>query len=556
MGWGWLIAWLPFLIPSDNPEAGVYPKDYFAPPVDIQMYLSGTFGELRSNHFHSGIDIKTQGREGLPIYAIADGYVSRIKVSPYGYGKAVYVTHPNGFTSVYGHLSEYSGAIGKAVEQYQYEQESFAIEIFPDPSSLLVKKGEQIALSGNTGGSGGPHLHFEIRNTESEIPINPLLFGYDIKDDLVPTTTRLYIYGYEPGQRNPAPKSYSIYGGKVADTILVDGTMAGIAIDAYDQLNGATNKNGVYALSMTVDGQPWMYMDFEQFGFHETRYLNAMIDYCQYQKNRNRFYRLFKLPANLLSVYKLVRKDGFVPLSTKRATPVQIDVADAYGNTSTVTCWLKRKKTPASPVFTAGKILPPTETYHLEYEGIDLTIPAMALYDTIRFEWVKQEGRDQDYSARYELHTDCEPVQYFMNLSLKTENLPDSLRDKALLVRLASNGRSYAEGGTWKDGWVQGNVRSFGTFTVQVDNENPSIRPYSIPRPGGTIKFSISDDLSGIEDYDAWVDDQWILMEYDAKRALLEGRIPADLASGEHLLKLVVRDERKNVATYSTTFNR
>ena len=337
---------------------------------------------------------------------------------------------------------------------------------------------------------------------------------------------------------------------------MVDDPYAGLAIDAYDQFNGASNHNGVYALSMMVRDRPWFYYDFERFGFNEIRYANALVDYCQYESHRNRYYRLFRLPGNLLSIYKVKEHDGFIRLSTHHATPINIQLADAYGNTTSVQCWLKEREMPETPVLQAGEVVAPTETYTVDQPDFQLTIPAMALYDTIRFEWVRKENQSKDYAPRIDIHTDCEPVQYNLNINLKTNGLPDSLRNKALLVRLASNGRFYAEGGQWKDGWLLGHARNFGTFTVWVDDEPPSIRPLSLPTAGGTIQFKISDNLSGIESHDAWIDNQWFLLEYDAKRDLLKGHIPTDLPVGEHLFKLVVRDERGNIATYEKTFKR
>ena len=150
-----------------------YPQDYFQSPLEIPLILSGTFAELRSNHFHSGLDIKTQQQSGLKVMAAASGFVSRIKVSHFGYGKALYITHPNGYTTVYAHLQNFNPEIDAYIKHRQYKNESYEIELFPKAGELLVNNGDIVAYSGNTGGSGGPHLHFEIRNKQ-EHPMNPM----------------------------------------------------------------------------------------------------------------------------------------------------------------------------------------------------------------------------------------------------------------------------------------------------------------------------------------------------------------------------------------------
>ena len=269
------------------------PQDYFSNPMEIPMILSGSFGELRSDHFHSGLDIKTQQREGIPIYAPADGYIHRIKVSHFGYGKALYITHPNGYSTVYSHLKKYAGPIQEYVKKKQYARESYSIELFPDPDVLPVKKGDLIAYSGNSGSSGGPHLHFEIRDPSSR-PMNPMLFGIEIPDTKIPIINTIMVY---PLSRE-AQVNNSQNPVKLRMILQNDGTYKteklnafgsiGFGVSTYDQQNGAYNKNGVYEIKAINNGEEIFKVLFNKFSFAETRYLNRFIDYGYFMTNKSR----------------------------------------------------------------------------------------------------------------------------------------------------------------------------------------------------------------------------------------------------------------------------
>jgi hypothetical protein len=271
-----------------------YPQDFFRSPIDGRIYLSGTFAELRSNHFHAGIDIKTGGEIGKNIYAIADGYVSRIKVSPYGYGHAVYIAHPNGFTSVYGHLNEILGPYGVYVKQQQYSKQKFALDLYFQVDQFPVNKGDTIAISGNTGSSGGPHLHFEIRETATQEPINPLLFGYQIKDHITPKIRGLRIYPAEKktlinGENQAVGFSLRGWGKEYkllnSDTISISGDFY-TAINTIDKQNDSENRNGVYQIELWIDSTLFYMHNMERINFSTSRYLNTLIDFDHYKKKQ------------------------------------------------------------------------------------------------------------------------------------------------------------------------------------------------------------------------------------------------------------------------------
>ena len=268
-----------------------YPQDYFSNPLDIPLILSGTFAELRSNHFHSGLDIKTQNRTGFKVFAAADGYVSRIKISHFGYGKALYITHPNGYTSVYAHLENFNPEIEAYVKKQQYINESFELELFPKAEELKVLSKEMIAYTGNTGGSGGPHLHFEIRDSNSR-PMNPLLFGIEISDTKKPIVSSVFAYPLsKDAQINQSENRVKIRlipqkdGSYNAENITAFGKI-GFGISTYDQQNGASNKNGIYKIDTYCNGKEKFKIAFEKFSFAETRYLNRFIDYEYFKNNK------------------------------------------------------------------------------------------------------------------------------------------------------------------------------------------------------------------------------------------------------------------------------
>ena len=288
------------------------PQDYFSNPMEIPLILSGNFGELRSNHFHSGLDIKTQQREGVPIYAPADGYINRIKVSHFGYGKALYITHPNGYSTVYAHLQRYAGVIQEYVKDKQYKKESYTLELFPEKEILPVKKGDLIAYSGNSGSSGGPHLHFEIRDPASR-PMNPLLFGINIPDTKKPLINTIFAYplgkdAQVNNSQNPIKLRLILQkdGSYKTENVTAFGRI-GFGISTYDQQNGASNKNGVYQIRAINNGEEVFKVLFEKFSFDETRYLNRFIDYAYYKTNRSRVQKLFRQSNNPISLILRIR---------------------------------------------------------------------------------------------------------------------------------------------------------------------------------------------------------------------------------------------------------
>lgn len=542
-----------------------YPQDYFRSPLDIPLSLSGNFGEIRSNHFHSGIDLRTNGREGLNTYAIADGYVSRIKVSPYGYGKALYITHPNGYVSVYGHLSRYSKTIEEYVKKAQYQKESFEIELFPQKDELKVSKGEVIAYTGNTGSSGGPHLHFEIRDEKTEYIINPLAFGLKVADNVKPRIKSIAIYPLEENSEvNGRNKSKIIkvhysrgkHSISASELPVVSGP-TGFAIETYDGENNSPGPNGVYQIELLVDDKKVYSHVFETFSFDQTRFVNAHIDYSGKHSSGHTLQRCFIVKNNQLNIYCDVNNRGVINFTDSAYHKIKYVLSDFYGNTTILEMKVKSKPPrPAKPVYLADC----TKESNFTSTDLKANIPPNALYENFEFKWrMSKDTLPGAIAPVHYVHEVDVPVHLPYTLSIKTKLIPYSLQSKALIVSL--NGRKSPEGGEYIDGWITAKVKSFGKFTVMLDTIAPTIKPVNIA-PGKdmsnarTIAVKINDNLAGIKEYRATVDDKWILMEYEPKQSLLYYTFDEKVGKGDHTFRLEVKDERGNTEKYVAGFTR
>jgi len=559
-----LLLFLILKITTGQQIKGDYPGEYFQSPVDFRILLSGTFGELRSDHFHSGIDIKTAGVEGKKIFAVADGYVSRIKVSPYGFGRALYITHPNGFTSVYAHLQKFNSNIQQYTIQKQYDKRSFAVDIPVEKNKIMVKKGDVIAYSGNTGGSGGPHLHFELRSSNSQYPINPLLFGIEVKDWIRPKILAIKIYpvnanstindkcdtvviateGWGPDYR--LPKN---------DTLNLTGEFA-FGIQTYDLLNDVNNKNGPYSIEFYIDSLLSFSIYAETFSFGETRYLNSMIDYEEFKKTKRRFVKTYIAPNNKLSIYRKVINDGTYIFDDDQLHQLMYKVTDVMGNVSTLAFYVQGNNLAGDTLAFPTPDVPTSSNFlydrsnQFTNDDLKLDMPVGSLYDNFEFKYKQSAPTKGSYSKLHHVHNKYTPVHKYYNLSIKVDSIPDNLTDKLYISRY-DNGKSKSVGGEYNHGWVETRAREFGDFHVVADTINPYIKALNIynGKNIGTqysIRMKISDDESGIESYTGTLNDEWILMDYDAKYDLLVYHFDDRLKKGNNIFKLKVKDKKGN----------
>lgn len=542
-----------------------YPQDYFRSPMDLPVHASGTFGELRTNHFHAGLDFRTKQKTGFPVYAVANGHVSRIRVSAYGYGRAVYIDHPNGYTTLYGHLEGYSKKIDDYVRAKQYEKQSFDVELFLKPGELKVEKNEIIALSGNSGSSGGPHLHFEYRDTKTEMIINPLHFGLDkkMKDTKKPDIKGLM--GYPLGNDavlNESQKPYILNlkqqpdGTYLADRIYARGNI-GFAIQATDKSTGSSGANGIYKAELFYNGTSAYSYKFDTFAFDESRYVNNFVDYKNWYSTGQRFQKLFiktPYPLSLLRVNKTNGQFSIVPGEIKN---FRIEVSDFHGNMSIINGSIEYSDKPATVLET--KTITPYfvkagNDHIYTKDNVSVFIPANAFYEDFYMDFKVHDGG-------LHLHNASVPVHTAVTVSFDVKHLLPDVLKKTFIAGVSSKRVSY-NNSYMEEGRLTAKVKTLGDFKLAQDTVAPKI--YSPDFKEGewlsdkrSFSMKMGDDLSGIATFDAWLNGKWALMQYDYKAKTIRHYFSDGIvAEGKNELKVVVTDNVGNSTTFETHFFR
>lgn len=550
--------------------ASKYPQDYFGSPLDIPLNLSGNFGELRTNHFHAGLDIKTNQQEGLNLYAVADGYVSRIKVSPFGYGYALYITHPNGYTSVYGHMKKYADKIDVYVKSKQYELQSFSVDLYPDSSLLPVKKGEIIGLSGNSGGSGGPHLHFEIRESVSEKVINPLLFGYKIKDKIMPSVAGIWILPLGDqalinGKHIPLNLTTKVGSGKCAlkpaAVPVVHGEI-GFAVHTTDAYDGNSNRCGIYRVELRVDSQLVFAQRLDRLDFTTNRAMNAHTIYEKFKQHRSSIHSSYRLPGNPLDIYETLIHDGVLQFNDDRLHSCEYTVYDFEGNKSVLPFKVQgTTKSGTPPVAAAPLAVWNWETDNAyTNERVRIAMPAFTLYDHLDLTIASTQKIQNTCGPTYLIGSNYTPVHNAFDLCLRADKVPSQHLNKAVVVRFdPDKNKINAEVTKVENGWLCAKPMYLGYYSIQIDTIAPAISVIDFaPNMKGRGQFSmrISDGLSGVDQIIPKIDGQWVLMEYDAKSSRLTYYFDAQrLTKGKHQFELTIIDAVGNKKTFNGSFD-
>ncbi len=543
----------------------------YRPPLDIPMYLSSNFGEIRIDHFHSGIDIKTQGVTGHRVYAIDRGYVSRIKVQANGYGNSIYVAHPDGHTSQYGHLDRYREDIAAFVKRMQYKLQSHQVDLYLDKDAFPLEKGDLLAYSGNTGGSTGPHLHFEIRTTADQHPTNVLNYGFDIEDRIAPRFLSIFLYPMDHlSSVNGKPERFStrvvmdhgIYTIPYGTSISGSGTL-GISVQVFDYLDGASNRCGIHTLEMYVNDTLSYSHVMDEFSFSETRYINAHVDYEELIRSSVKAHRLHRLPNDRLSIYSHEAENGALQIREGGKYAIRVIATDVAGNLATLEFTLRGEEAVAD-----SASLNPGNAIHMKYNQVNrfeqgpvrMVLPRYALYQDMDFSFDVSDPVAGSLTPIYRIGSREVPVHVPYTLSIRSPDMKPSLYSKLLLITLNEDGEMESAGGAYQQGAVVGELSNFGDFAVGLDTLAPEIIPLEGKRTDFTgrqmLRFTIRDELSGIDTYEGYIDDQWALFEYDPKNDLLLYRFDRERLTqdADHELELYVSDEKGNVNLYQTTF--
>ncbi|CVK16596.1 Peptidase family M23 [Apibacter mensalis] len=540
-------------------QAQRYPKD-FVSPLTISISLSANYGELRKNHFHSGLDMKTQQRSGLSVLAAQEGYISRINISAYGYGKAIYIDHPNGYTTVYGHLSELKGAIEERARKEQYKNKNYSVDFYLKPGEIPVKKGEVIALSGNTGGSGGPHLHFEVRDTQTEEILNPFLFGYDVNDHIKPMLRGSWIYPIKGTVNGSASKVVASEGGNYT----VSGEV-GFGVKAYDQQGGSQNLNGIYFIKIFVNDNLLSTFQADKHSFSETRYINASVDYPELIAHNNWIYRTYLLPGNTLQMYEQKVNRGIVKVEAGKTYKVKIEVGDYAGNVTTRSFTMNgvAYKNPdedgKSKIENDKLVVNFKSPYIFKQDGLFINFEKDSFYEDFIFNYKKMGNNE------YQVHKSSVPIhkKYEMIITPDWSNLDKSKADKYVIIRESNFGplkKEYLDT-SYESGTYKANPKDFGKFYLALDESVPSISCPMLSKSkkiGNKLVFKIKDTGSGINTYDVFIDGKWILAEYEYKQnSLFISNLEKEgIRAGKHQVEVIVTDKVNNKKIYTSDFEK
>lgn len=545
----WLVLYILIFINSSCfsqlfPEKD-YPRKYFQWPVGATVGIAANFGELRPNHYHMGIDARTERKVNMPVYAAADGYIAKVKIEPSGFGRCIYVNHPNGLTTLYAHLNDFYPALEKYIKEQQYKLQQWNVFLDLPVNLFQVNKGDLIAFSGNTGGSQGPHLHFEIRDTKSDKVLNPLLFDFPITDHIAPDIIRLAVYDrcvstYEQSPRIIALKKVNGIYQPAAGNLIVNTDKVSFAITAYDRYYGSTNQNGIYRAVLFDNDFPVAGFEMDSISYDNTRYLNAHIDYKLKSKGGAYLQHLSNLPGHVNGIYKTNKDKGVIILEGTEARSIKIIVSDAAGNNSTIMLNIKAAEKFSNPV-----VHPFLQMFHpgfinvFENDKIRFYLPEKSLYDSFRFRYNEIPGTTG--GTIYQLHEPSVPLHNYFPVSIRANFLPDDT-SKIVMKRFYGSKEDYVKTEN-KDGWHTARFREFGNFQLIIDRIPPVIS--AISKSNWRIAFSIVDNTEVLKKFTALLDGKWLRFSNDKGRTFIYS-FDEHCPPGAHELKISVEDQVGN----------
>ncbi len=563
-----LLCW--YVVPAISQSGPAYPRDYFRNPLGIPMELSANFGELRPNHWHMGLDIRTQAKENLPVYAAAQGYIAKIGIRPQSFGRYIIINHPNGLSTLYGHLNEFYPELEAWVTARQYEQESWAIELDIPKEKFPLSKGTFIAYSGNTGGSQGPHLHFEIFDTKTSRRLNPLLFGFPVTDHIAPALVKLALYDRSRSVYDQSPLFYSLKNtdsGYITTKVPVIETgfsRTSFAIQAYDRVSGSTNPNGIYSATLYLDSLPQLSFVLDSLDYDETVYMNAQVDYKYRYNGGGWLQHLSVLPGDAGRVYQRMNGNGIITLRDTLLHRVRVDVMDANGNLAQLNFGFKYNDSLARPVYRqpdAFYFIPNQETI-LSKPDFQLDMWRSSLYDTVRSYYARNNASvpANAVSAAHQVNDADMPVHTPFTVRIKPfRTVPAGIENKLLIQRSYRGGRSVQKARE-ENGWLKAAFDDFGYFQAFFDTVPPELEELGRGdtvnlSPASRILFSPSDNFGVIRDFRAELNGKWLRFTNDKSRNWIytfDERCPY----GVHELKVTVEDLVGNKITKSWWFKR
>jgi len=539
-------------------------------PVQAKIALAANFGELRPNHYHMGLDCKTDQKQNARVVAAADGYIAHIRIEPSGFGRSIYLNHPNGLTTLYGHLNDFFPELEKYVKEQQYKMESWLVFLDIPPDLFPVKQGQFIAFSGNTGGSQGPHLHFEIRDTKTDKVFNPSLFGFPIPDNVPPTLIRLAVYDRRISTYSQTPKLYvlkkinarlndAVGQGKYipASPIIITNTdRVSFGISAVDKYTGSYNPNGIYEAVLYNDDEPVVGFQLDNISYDETRYLNAHIDHKLRASGGPFVEHLSRLPGYPEGVYKDFSGDGIINLEDDSVHQIKAEVKDAYDNISLLQFSIKRgyiNENKYNQDLSEQKFSPGFVNV-FEREDIQVILGEKDLYDSINFVYAKKTSiTPQAVSALHIVHTALVPVHGYYTIRLKTDRSLQNIDDDKIIMQRTWGSKMDVVKPNKEGEWFTGKFREFGNFQLLVDNVPPVISPVGIRdnanlSRSSQIIFTVTDNMKEIKNFRAELDGKWLRFTNDKGRSFIY-KFDEMCLPGNHELKVSVEDEAGNVAT-------